>query len=149
MRRLFVLFFSVGGFAAFLVAGGRAVENHPAFCRSCHEMERPYEGWISSGASKSHSNCMDCHSGKGVPGVVEAELRGFGQLLEHFVLSRDELKGPFVANLPRRFCLKCHNLELPRTAKAHLPFHIDGKECSRCHKHREGWEFAGEIRKDN
>ncbi len=149
MKRYFVILLLLAGLIASLITGGRFLENHPSFCRSCHEMERPYAGWISSGAKNSHPNCMDCHSGKGIPGMVEAEVRGLGQLVEHFVLTEKEIKGPFVANIPKRFCLKCHNMELPRTAKAHLPLKIGGKECSRCHKHREGWEFSGEIRKEN
>jgi nitrate/TMAO reductase-like tetraheme cytochrome c subunit len=149
MKRYFFISLGLALLGLCLIGGGRFVENHPLFCNSCHEMNRPYEGWKSSGASTSHPNCMNCHSGKGFYGIVEAETRGFGQLVEHFILSEKELKGPFIANVPRQFCLKCHNLNLPRTAKAHVPFDIDGKECSRCHKHKTGWEFSGEIRAEN
>jgi len=149
MRRIGIwAFFGLIG-ATSVISGGRFLENHPSFCHSCHEMERPYNNWIASSANRSHANCMDCHSGKGIPGVIEAELRGLSQLGEHFLLNEKELKGPFVATVPRRFCLKCHNLELPRTAKAHLPYKVEGKECSRCHNHREGWEFSGEVRKES
>jgi nitrate/TMAO reductase-like tetraheme cytochrome c subunit len=148
MKRV-VSWMIAGVLAGLLVSGGgRMIENQPRFCNSCHEMNRPYQGWISSGASKSHGNCMDCHSGKGIPGVLEAQARGLGQLAEHFLLSEKELAGPFIAHVPRAFCMKCHDLQLARTAKAHLPFHIEGKECSKCHKHREGWEFSGEVRKE-
>jgi hypothetical protein len=148
MKKIFFGFLILTGFMASLAAGGRFLENHPAFCNSCHEMNRPYDGWVSSGAEKSHPNCMNCHSGPGVRGGVEAEIRGFGQLIEHFTLSDKELKGPFIAKVPRSFCLKCHNLELRKTVKAHSPFKVAGKECSRCHKHQTGWEFSGEIRKE-
>ncbi|MBI1822470.1 MAG: NapC/NirT family cytochrome c [Nitrospirae bacterium] len=148
MARLLIGFIVFFGLLAGVVTGGRVLENHPSFCNSCHEMNRPHDGWISSGASHSHLSCMDCHSGAGVTGVIEAELRGFGQLIEHFALSEKELKGPFIAKVPKEFCLKCHRLQLSRTAKAHRPFKIEGKECSRCHRHQDGWEFAGEIRKD-
>jgi cytochrome c nitrite reductase small subunit len=147
MKPLFLTLLFFIGLGIFLVPAGRFLENHPSFCNSCHEMNRPYEGWKSSGANRSHSNCMDCHSGKGVSGIVEAESRGLGQLVAHFLLSEKELKGPFIAHVPRTFCLKCHDIQLPRTAKAHLPFRVENKECSGCHKHQEGWEFSGEIRK--
>ncbi|MHB8482236.1 MAG: NapC/NirT family cytochrome c [Nitrospiria bacterium] len=148
MKRFFFGSFVFTGLIATVVTGGRVLENHPSFCNSCHEMNRPHDGWISSGAEKSHPNCMDCHSGAGVTGVIEAELRGLGQLIEHFTLSERELKGPFIARAPKEFCLKCHHVQMPRTVKAHRPFKIEGKECSRCHRHQAGWEFAGEIRKE-
>lgn len=148
MKRFFFMTLILIGFGIFLIPARRFLENHPLFCNSCHEMNRPYQGWKSSGADRSHPNCMDCHSGKGIPGVVEAEARGLGQLAAHFLLSEAELKGPFIAHVPRNFCLKCHNIQLPRTVKAHLPFQVGNKECFQCHKHQAGWEFSGEIRKE-
>lgn len=132
--------------AAMTASGGRYLETKPAFCDGCHEMNRPYEGWKSSGAERSHKNCILCHSGPGIPGVLEAEFRGAGQLAAHFTFKKEALKGPFIAKVPNEFCTQCHNLAVPRTAKGHLPFQIEGKACSECHRHRQGWDFSGEVR---
>src|ERR1700693_965174 len=145
-KRWFLGSIALLGVAVIRASGGRYLETKSGFCNSCHEMNRPYDGWRSSGAERSHQNCIICHSGPGISGVLEAELRGAGQIIAHFALKKDELKGPFIAKVPNYFCTQCHNLSLPRTAKGHLPYQIDGKACSECHRHRQGWDFSGEVR---
>jgi hypothetical protein len=127
-----------------LSAGGRALERSPTFCVSCHEMERPGKGWKVSGASEHHPNCIMCHSGPGPLGVLEAQARGLGMLVEHFVESEEKLKGPFKAKVPDRFCTQCH--EPIKIEAPHQKFPRQGKVCRDCHKHREDWEFNGEVR---
>jgi hypothetical protein len=125
-------------------AGGRALERSPTFCVSCHEMERPGKGWKASEAAEDHPNCIMCHSGPGPFGVVEAQMRGLGMIVEHFVESEEELRGPFKAKVPDRFCTQCHDpmeIEPP-----HKKLSTQGKACRDCHKHREDWDFAGEVR---
>ncbi|MEO5657818.1 MAG: cytochrome C [Nitrospiria bacterium] len=127
-------------------AGGRALERSPAFCASCHEMERPDKGWKDSGASLNHPNCIMCHSGPGPFGVVEAQMRGLRMVAAHFLLSEEKLKGPFKAKVPDPFCVQCHAravIEPP-----HRRFPTQGKACRDCHKHGDHWEFAGEVREE-
>jgi nitrate/TMAO reductase-like tetraheme cytochrome c subunit len=127
-----------------LSAGGRILERSPTFCVSCHEMERPGKGWKASGASEHHPDCIMCHSGPGPFGVLEAQTRGLGMLVEHFVESEEKLKGPFKAKVPDRFCTQCH--EPMKIEAPHKKFSTEGKACRDCHKHREDWEFNGELR---
>lgn len=129
---------------AVLSTGGRALESSPTFCVSCHEMERPGKGWKKSEASEDHPNCIMCHSGPGPFGVVEAQMRGLGMIVAHFVDSEEDLRGPFKAKVPDRFCTQCH--DRAKIEPPHRKLRTEGKGCRDCHKHREDWEFAGEVR---
>ncbi len=131
-----------------IIPGGRALEHQPGFCNSCHEMNRPHAGWVASGASQHHPNCIQCHSGPGITGVIEAEFRGLEQIVVHFTASETELKGPFKYRVPSEFCTQCHSLEKQNIKAAHARFKekMEGRPCANCHKHQDGWEFAGEIR---
>lgn len=129
---------------ATLSAGGRALERRPAFCTSCHEMKRPGKGWEVSGAKNDHPDCIMCHSGPGPWGVVEAQMRGLEMVVAHFVESEEELRGPFKATVPDRFCTQCH--DPMKIAPPHQKLPMAGRVCKDCHKHREDWEFEGEVR---
>lgn len=128
-------------------AGGRALEHSPRFCVSCHEMERPGKGWTVSGAEANHPNCIMCHSGPGPSGVVESQMRGLTMIALHFLNDEDQLKGPFTAKVPDRFCTACHDPVKIEPPHKKLP--MAGKACKHCHKHREDWEFTGEIRESD
>jgi len=127
-----------------LSTAGRALERSPAFCVSCHEMERPGKGWKASNAAEDHPDCIMCHSGPGPLGVVEAQMRGLGMIVEHFVESEEKLRGPFKAKVPDRFCTQCH--EPMKIEAPHKKLPMQGKACRDCHKHREDWDFEGEVR---
>lgn len=131
-----------------IVPGGRYLEHQPGFCNSCHEMNRPHAGWVAAGASQNHRDCIQCHSGSGITGIIEAEFRGLEQIMVHFIASEEELKGPFKSKVPSEFCTKCHSMEKPRVRAAHARFKekMEGHPCGNCHKHLEDWEFSGEIR---
>jgi hypothetical protein len=144
LRRLAVRLAVVAVLGVALSAGGRALEKSPTFCVSCHEMERPGKGWDVSGAKEDHPNCIMCHSGPGPLGVLEAQTRGLGMIVAHFVKSEEDLKGPFKAKAPDRFCTQCH--EPKKIEGPHKKFPTEGKACRDCHKHREDWEFNGELR---
>ncbi|MFQ5455949.1 MAG: hypothetical protein ACE5EA_07085 [Nitrospirota bacterium] len=130
----------------FTITGGRILETQPWFCRSCHEMEDAYTNWIATEASNSHKNCIICHSGPGITGIIEAELRGAKQLIIHFLSKDDDLVPPFEADLPDYFCTKCHPWNGENVINAHRGFETKNRFCLDCHKHREGWSFSGEIR---
>lgn len=130
-----------------LSSGGRALERSPTFCVSCHEMERPGKGWTVSGAEEDHPNCIMCHSGPGPLGVLEAQMRGLEMIVAHFVDSEEDLRGPFKAKVPDRFCTQCHDPKKIEPPHKKLP--MTGKACKDCHRHREDWEFEGEVRGTN
>jgi hypothetical protein len=130
-----------------LSTGGRALERSPTFCVSCHEMERPGKGWEVSGAKEDHPDCIMCHSGPGPLGVLESQMRGLKMIALHFLDDDEQLKGPFKAKAPDRFCTQCHDPVKIEPPHQKLP--MAGKDCKACHKHREDWEFAGEVRESD
>ena len=58
------------------VVGARALEQQPAFCASCHEERENYDRWLSSGAAAVHKNCIECHTGPGLVGILHGQARG-------------------------------------------------------------------------
>jgi len=126
---------------AALVWGGRMLEHHPVFCASCHEMQPSYDGWMASGAAKNHHDCIQCHSGKGLGGLLESEWRGARMIGKHFWgPARQDQR--ITANLPEGFCLKCHASR--KLVASHAAFQTAGRTCADCHKHRPGWKFSGQ-----
>jgi cytochrome c nitrite reductase small subunit len=124
-----------------LIWGGRMLEHHPAFCASCHEMQPSYDGWMASGAAKAHHDCIQCHSGEGLGGLLESEWRGLRMIGKHF-FGRQQPDRPITAVLPEQFCLKCHVRD--KLVASHAPFQTAGRTCSDCHKHLIGWKFSGQ-----
>jgi cytochrome c-type protein NapC len=122
-----------------LIGGGHLLEQSPSFCNSCHEMAPSYEAWIATGAAEHHPNCMDCHSGAGLAGVLESQLRGLRMIGKHFLERRDP-RLSIEAEVPDYFCLKCHSKE--KTVADHSMLRIEGQTCANCHNHREGWKFS-------
>ncbi|MBI1820881.1 MAG: cytochrome C [Nitrospirae bacterium] len=122
--------------------GGRFLEHSPSFCISCHEMQPSYDGWIASGASKHHPDCIQCHSGPGLQGVLESEWRGLHFLKVHYFGHR-KANQPFRVKMPEEFCLQCHSAG--KLMEAHRPFQTGGHTCADCHKHNPGWKFKGEL----
>jgi hypothetical protein len=126
-----------------LVWGGRLMEHHPRFCISCHEMQPAYDGWIASGASTHHPDCIACHSASGFWGAIDSELRGLHFIRVHFFEKRTD-RMPFQVKMPEEFCLQCHPAQ--KVVELHKKFETAGYTCSNCHKHRTGSKFTGEWR---
>jgi len=122
--------------------GGRMLEHSPSFCRSCHEMQPGYDGWMASGAAKYHPDCIGCHSGEGIGGVLESELRGVRMIGIHFFGNRAPGQS-IEAKVPEAFCLKCHASE--KVLASHAMLRVEGRTCPDCHKHRVGWKFRGQL----
>jgi hypothetical protein len=91
-------------------------ESHDAFCASCHtEPETTYVARsttspavdLASYHTVQGTKCIDCHSGQGVPGRVQAELLGARNAAlwyTHSAVQPAKLTVPIEdAN-----CLKCH-----------------------------------------
>lgn len=123
--------------------GGRVLEHKPSFCVSCHEMKPAYDGWIQSGASKNHPDCIGCHSETGFWGAIDSEFRGLRFLQVHFSGKRTENQ-PFIVQMPDRYCLQCHAEK--KVIEVHKMFVTVGRTCADCHKHKTGFKFSGEIR---
>jgi cytochrome c nitrite reductase small subunit len=125
-----------------LIWGGRVLEHSPNFCGSCHEMRPSYNGWMASGAVNGHPDCITCHIGVGLPAVLESEVRGVRMMGLHFFGNRKP-GSAIHANVPERFCLRCHEGE--KLIASHAMFRTEGRTCSDCHKHRAGWQFKGQV----
>lgn len=103
---------TVGGVTAM------TLENNDAFCASCHsEPETTFFQRESAAPSdlaswhnaKEQTNCIDCHSGKGlVPGRINSLLLGAKDLLI-WVSGRAQQPAPQTVPIGDENCLKCHS----------------------------------------
>jgi nitrate/TMAO reductase-like tetraheme cytochrome c subunit len=143
-RKIFVVlgFTSIIAVPAGLIWGGRVLERSPIFCGSCHEMKPSYDGWMASGAAKEHPTCIECHSGDGLSGILESEIRGMRMIGMHF-FGKEESGHPIRVKMPEAFCLKCHSGE--KLVASHSMFRTEGQTCADCHKHGAGWKFKGQM----
>ncbi len=121
-RRFRIITFLVGAVIAMvlLAAGGFAFaatrESHDPFCASCHTQPESIFVQRSTGSSPvdlasfhttQSSLCIDCHSGPGVTGRMQAELMGARNAFLWFTRTAVQ---PAVVNFPisDQNCLKCH-----------------------------------------
>jgi hypothetical protein len=91
-------------------------EEHDSFCASCHSEPETTHYQRSIAATKvdlssyhatQETHCIDCHSGPGLPGRLEAELDGAINAFKFYTglaVQPAVLKAPF----PDANCLKCH-----------------------------------------
>ena len=102
---------TAGGFAF-----GASQESHDSFCASCHTMPETSFVARSTGASPTdlasfHTTkstlCIDCHSGVGIPGRIQAEMLGASNAAKWFTGTAVQ---PAVLSSPigDQSCLKCH-----------------------------------------
>jgi nitrate/TMAO reductase-like tetraheme cytochrome c subunit len=86
----------VGGVA------GTAYTSSSTFCTSCHEMSTRYVSWTRS--THNQVECMDCHSGVGIGGYINAKIGGARQAFQHYF---GEI-GDIHAVVEDPVCMKCH-----------------------------------------
>jgi predicted CXXCH cytochrome family protein len=107
---------------ALLVFGGASLltgtqlENHDAFCSTCHtQPETTYfqreSGQTPVDLATFHATknvrCIDCHSGKGAPGRLSAIALGTRDLLA-FVSRNYKQPAPLTQHIGDANCYKCH-----------------------------------------
>jgi nitrate/TMAO reductase-like tetraheme cytochrome c subunit len=106
-----VILLTAGGFA---FAAGQ--EAHDSFCASCHTLpETTYFQQETAGSpvnlasfhSAQYARCIDCHSGQGIIGRLQAELLGARNAVKWYTGTAVQ---PAVLNYPigDGNCLKCH-----------------------------------------
>ena len=109
-----VILLTAGGFAF-----AASQEAHDAFCASCHtQPESTYYQRETAGSpvdlasfhtahSPRYARCIDCHSGAGLTGRLQAELLGARNALKWYTGTAVQ---PAVLNYPigDANCLKCH-----------------------------------------
>lgn len=126
--------------AAGAVAGGYALEKQPGFCVLCHEMQPAYDDWRASGAAEDHPDCIQCHKGPGLAGVLDAQRRGARDIVAHVT---GNYPRPIVAQVPDPWCTQCHaGAEMTGEHDEEPEFNV--KACAACHNHAPGADFGGE-----
>ena len=53
-------------------------------------MRSSYDGWILSGAAKDHPDCISCHRGEELSGLLESKIRGLRMIGKHFFGERSD-----------------------------------------------------------
>lgn len=101
-----------------VVAGSAQLENHDAFCASCHTQpetdyverasgNQPVDLASFHAQHESAVNCIECHSGAGVTGRADAMTLGARDLIAYV---KGGYPQPSVQThpIPDANCLKCH-----------------------------------------
>jgi hypothetical protein len=135
-RSPFVLLLALLGAGIVLVAAGfgfaATQESKDSFCSSCHTQpestfyQRSQDAQATDLASAHHGKdvrCIDCHSGAGVSGRVQAELMGAHNAFKFFTGTAVQ---PAVLTKPigDANCLKCHEKVTSEQANQNNHFHI-------------------------
>lgn len=130
--------------AAGTVTGGYLLEKQPGFCALCHEMQPSYDNWRASGAARDHPDCIQCHKGPGLAGILDAQRRGVQDIVAHV---SGNYPRPIVAQVPDAWCTQCHTGgEI--TNKHHEVPEFGVEDCAACHNHAPGASFKGEEREE-
>jgi hypothetical protein len=159
------------GAAIILAAGGftfaATQEQHDSFCTSCHtqpestfyqrEMD-PQAVDLASAHKAKDTRCIDCHSGKGVTGRIQAELLGAHNALAYYTKTAVQ---PAVLTSPigDDRCYKCHqNIADKQDMNNH--FHVflprwqsvdpNAATCVSCHQghHTDGQVALAYLNRD-
>jgi nitrate/TMAO reductase-like tetraheme cytochrome c subunit len=121
-RRLTAIPFFVGAIVvlALLAAGGfgfaASQETHDAFCASCHTQPetaffqnstaaQPVD--LASYHTGQQTLCINCHSGQGLSGRVQAELMGARNAVKWYTGTAVQ-PAPLTYPISDQNCLKCH-----------------------------------------
>ncbi|MDR3576482.1 MAG: NapC/NirT family cytochrome c [Anaerolineaceae bacterium] len=107
--------------AVFLAAAGFAFgasqESHDSFCASCHTMPESTYVQRSTAAAATDmasfhtgqkTNCIDCHSGVGIFGRMQAELLGAQNAVKWYTGTAVQ-PAPLTVPIADANCLKCHS----------------------------------------
>jgi len=127
------------------VAGGYVLEKQPGFCILCHEMRPSYDNWRASGAAEHHPDCIQCHTGPGLAGVLHAQRRGVRDLIAHVTGNYQQ---PIVATVPDPWCTQCHAVSKVQGEHDEVP-EFGVQPCAACHNHAPGTAFSGEKREEH
>ena len=119
--RIFLVLVAVVVLGVFLSAAGFAYaatqESHDPFCGSCHtqpestylqQAESAQDASLASYHAAQSTRCIDCHSGRGILGRMQAELMGARNAFKWYTGTAVQ---PAVLTSPigGGNCLKCHD----------------------------------------
>jgi len=122
-----VIVFTVSGFSF-----AASQESKDVFCSSCHTQpestyyQRSQDATATDLASFHHTKearCIDCHSGTGVVGRVQAELMGAQNAFKFFTHTAVQ-PAPLTKPIRDANCLKCHQQVTAGQADENNHFHI-------------------------
>ncbi|HMD87895.1 MAG TPA: NapC/NirT family cytochrome c, partial [Anaerolineaceae bacterium] len=117
----FIRLLVIAAIAAVLLAAagfafGASQETHDSFCASCHtQPESTYVGRSTAAApvdmasfhTGQATRCIDCHSGQGLTGRIQAELLGAKNALKWYSGTAIQ-PAPLTVPITDENCLKCH-----------------------------------------
>jgi len=138
-----------------LGAGGFAFaaynESHDNFCASCHTQPETtfYQRSIDAHAvdlasvhTAKNVACIDCHSGAGITGRMQAELLG-ARNAAAWLANIAQQPAPLTFSISDQNCLKCHQEVIAGRATRNNHFHVllsewqaataDAASCVSCH----------------
>jgi nitrate/TMAO reductase-like tetraheme cytochrome c subunit len=120
VRGVIWLLVAVAALAILVTSGGFAYaankETHDSFCASCHTQPESTYVYRSTDAQAADlasyhtahdTRCIDCHSGVGVVGRVQAELLGAHNALAWYTHTADQ-PAHLTVPIHDANCLKCH-----------------------------------------
>jgi len=106
-----VVLLAAGGFAF-----GASQESHDSFCASCHTQPESTYVQRSTAAQPTDlasfhtgqsTRCIDCHSGQGISGRIQAELLGARNAVKWYTGTAVQ-PAPLTIPIADENCLKCH-----------------------------------------
>jgi nitrate/TMAO reductase-like tetraheme cytochrome c subunit len=130
---------------------GMQLENHDNFCASCHTnpeseyVDRAHAGTavdLASFHTGKDVRCIDCHSGKGAIGRIQAMSLGGHDLLK-FVSGHFPQPAPLTRSINDADCTKCHSdISQGRSFNNHFHFFLpqwqqlsdNAATCVDCHR---------------
>jgi nitrate/TMAO reductase-like tetraheme cytochrome c subunit len=118
----FIPYLIVAAIAAVFIAAagfafGASQETHDAFCASCHTQPESTFFQRSTTASATdlasfhtvkNTRCIDCHSGQGLSGRIQAELLGAQNAVKWYTGTAIQ-PAPLTLLIADENCLKCHS----------------------------------------
>jgi nitrate/TMAO reductase-like tetraheme cytochrome c subunit len=137
--RLMSVLVGIVALGIFLAASGftyaASQETHDPFCASCHTepestfFQRSTDAQavdLASYHTTQQTRCIDCHSGQGVLGRMQAELLGARNTVAWYT---DTAIQPAKLTIPIQdaHCLKCHQDVVQRGYKPKVPVEIFGE----------------------
>jgi len=133
--------------AASTIVASEYYTTQPAFCNSCHIMQKPYNSWKKS--NHKEVSCLKCHYAPGKGRSLKAKLKGLSQVFSYLATKEREVRKRTAIDDSSCITLSCHPAEklqakkvqftekVPFVHQTHEDKTIEGQKlhCNTCHLH--------------
>jgi nitrate/TMAO reductase-like tetraheme cytochrome c subunit len=110
LRRHWMLFGTVALVAVVIsVASAEYITSRPAFCGSCHIMDKYHKQWAKSKHAEEGVTCVECHYIPGGQHTLKAKFKGMGQLFSY--LGSESRMVEKAALVNDESCVHCHPID--------------------------------------